>query len=284
MQIALLALNALIMLVFPLVVATFIARRYRAEWGLFGAGALTFVVSQILHIPFNGFVESRFLPTVGAGFSSELFLVAAFYGLSAGVFEEVGRYLTYRFWRKDARQWKDGLMLGAGHGGIEAIILGVLFTINMAVLLGMDRGYFTALAPEGGMGAVEAQIDALMALPWYETILGGVERILAVILHLGLSLIVLRAVRNRALIWLFIAIFWHATFNGVALVVATFATPIAVEGMLAGFALLSLLLIWRLKDQPAIEGAEVEREPAAPMPPIMEQDDIADKLNESRYL
>ena len=32
----------------------------------------------------------------------------------------------YRWWAKDARSWRTGLLAGAGHGGIEAIILGIL--------------------------------------------------------------------------------------------------------------------------------------------------------------
>ena len=58
-------------------------------------------------------------------------VVAVFYGLSAGLFEEIARYLTYRFWLKDSQNWKSGLMFGAGHGGIEAMILGALALLSL---------------------------------------------------------------------------------------------------------------------------------------------------------
>ena len=62
-------------------------------------------------------------------------IYAVFLGLSAGVFEETARYLTYRFWAKDARSWSRGLMLGAGHGGSEAILVGALAAVNFVALL-----------------------------------------------------------------------------------------------------------------------------------------------------
>jgi uncharacterized membrane protein YhfC len=81
---------------------------------------VTFVVSQIGHIPFNWLILERWelVPTDTAVLSS-LIIFALFLGLSAGVFEEGARYLTYRFWAKEARTWGKGLMLGAGHGALR---------------------------------------------------------------------------------------------------------------------------------------------------------------------
>ena len=284
MHVILFALNGLLMIALPLVVATFLARRYRAEWGFFGAGAATFVAAQVLHIPFNNFVAGRYLPEVGAGVTVELFLVAAFYGLSAGIFEEVARYVTFRRWRTDARSWAEGLMVGAGHGGIEALILGLLFVVNMAVLFGVGRGYFRVLVPEGSVPAVQEQLAQLLALSWYESILGGVERAFAIAAHLALSLMVLRAARRKAIGWLLLAIGWHAAFNSVALIVAAVASPLVVEAVIGIFALVSLLLVYLWRDK---ETGETEHEAAEPArrPDLgMEVRDLGEKLDESRYL
>lgn len=287
MQILLLVINGLLMIVTPLAVGTYLARRYRTGWGLFGAGAVTFVASQILHIPFNALVEATILPEVGPGFSTTLVLVALFYGFSAGVFEEVGGYLTFRFWRKDARSWAEGLMVGAGHGGVEALIVGLLFVVNMAVLIGISRGFFRGMIPAELLPDVEAQVQALFASPWYELLLGGVERIFAILLHLGLSLIVLHAVRRRAIVWLLVAITWHALFNAVALVLSTLTSVLVVEGVLGLFALLSLALIWFWRDRwqagDAPEDLAVQERPAA----ALEREELEEKdldLDESRYL
>jgi uncharacterized membrane protein YhfC len=272
------------MILAPLMVATWIARRYKMEWGLFGAGALTFVGAQILHLPFNSYVESRFLPQIGDGFSLTLLAVVVFYGLSAGVFEECARYIMYRFWRRDARTWAEGLMIGAGHGGIEALILGFLFIINTTVLLGVANGYFPALAPENDLAAIESQAAALLGLPPYQLVLGGVERILTIFVHLALSLMVLRAVRRQAPQWLLVAITWHALLNATALLVASLAGPVQAEFAVAVFSLTSVWFIyrWRRGDDDVVSetlGVKADTQTRR----SMTIEDIPEKIEKSRY-
>ena len=56
----------------------------------------------------------------------------ALYGcLAAGVFEEVGRYLGMRFLVKPTSNPGTAVAYGIGHGGIEAILIGCLPTIQM---------------------------------------------------------------------------------------------------------------------------------------------------------
>jgi uncharacterized membrane protein YhfC len=202
------------------------------------------------------------------------------------MFEEVARFVTFRFWRKDARTWSQGLMVGAGHGGIESLLLGLLFVINMVVLAGISRGYFTSLVPQGALPETLAHLDALIALPWYDKLLGGVERVLAIILHLSLSLMVLRAARKGSIVWLVLAILWHATFNAVALIVAALTNAVTVEAVLALLAAGSLLLILRWRDEPQ-EILEEETAPASPPATRprrpLEASDVSDRLDETRY-
>lgn len=284
MAYALLGINGLLMIVAPLIVATWIARRYAMEWGLFGAGALTFVAAQLFHLPFNAYVESRFLPQIGEGFSMTLLAVVFFYGLSAGIFEECARYLMYRYWRRDARSWAEGLMIGAGHGGIEALILGFLFIINTTVLLGLANGYFPVLAPENNLAAIESQAAALLGLPPYQLVLGGVERILTIFVHLALSLMVLRAVRRRAPHWLLVAISWHAFLNAMALLLASLAGPVQAELAVAAFSVTSLWFIYRWRngdDDVVTETISVQADVEAR--PLMTLQDISEKIEKSRY-
>jgi uncharacterized membrane protein YhfC len=111
-------LNALLMLVPSILLGRYIARKRNIGWSVFLAGAVTFVLSQVGHLPFNASV----LPGLNAQIeqwpnTAGLIALSIFLGLSAGVFEEVARYLTYRFWRKDVRTWGGGLMLGASRRG-----------------------------------------------------------------------------------------------------------------------------------------------------------------------
>jgi uncharacterized membrane protein YhfC len=53
-------LNILVMLGVPLLAAGLFERKNQVGWRLFGVGAVTFVLSQVLHIPFNVFGLSAF--------------------------------------------------------------------------------------------------------------------------------------------------------------------------------------------------------------------------------
>ena len=160
MRVALLVLNFLLMIALPVILGWFIARRRHISWRYFGIGAATFVLAQLAHIPFNYFVINNFLAEAELESQSATLLVSAvFLGLSAGIFEEGARYLSYRFWATDARTWGKGLMMGAGHGGAESILLGVLGALNVTILLGYRAGYFQGLVP-----AEQApQVDAVRA-------------------------------------------------------------------------------------------------------------------------
>ena len=99
------ALNGLLMIGMPIALGIYLTRRFHYGWRLWFIGAASFVISQIGHIPFNNFLNSLFLkgnlPFPPVAYRSLIFAIIA--GLSAGVFEEVTRYLVMRFWAKDAR-------------------------------------------------------------------------------------------------------------------------------------------------------------------------------------
>ncbi len=249
----LLVLNFLSMLVIPVLLARFIQQKLKPGWDLFGIGAATFVLSQVGHIPFNGLMGRwGWLPDDLESLGN-LVLTAVILGLSAAIFEEMGRYLAFRFWAKDARSWGKGLMMGAGHGGVEAILLGFIGLINVGVLYGMSKGSFLSLIPIEQMALVEQQIESLFTLPWYMTLLGAVERVFAICFHLSASLMVMQAVNYGKIRWLLAAIGWHALLDGVAVFTAVKYTPLIAEAAIGILALFSLLIIYKLRTADPIE-------------------------------
>ncbi len=283
MNTILLSINYGLMILIPIIVALFIRRRTAAPWRLWFIGAVTFIASQVLHIPFNFVVQRSGLLPSDTSLMTNLLLYAAFLGLSAGVFEESARYLTYRFWAKDARSWSRGLMLGAGHGGMEAILVGSLATISFVSLL-------ATVNSETAMSALPAEqrqlvTDALAQItgaPTGTLLLGAVERLFAITAHLAMSLLVLQVFLRRNIAWLFASIGFHTLLNMVAVVAAARLNPYATEGIIGLFALLALFIIFRLRTP----------EPAAPEPiPLPPPPDAAalnlrptdDALDRSRY-
>ena len=80
------------------------------------------------------------------------FLVFA--AFTAGLFEEGGRWLAFRFLVPPAeRQWRTALMLGAGHGGLESMCVGLLVLATLAGYMAV-----TLLSPET-FGAAAPQVE-----------------------------------------------------------------------------------------------------------------------------
>ncbi len=272
------ALNYLLMIAMPILLARIIKARRAVSWGLFGVGALSFVLSQVGHIPFNWLILKRFawVPV------DNIVAVAIFAGLSAGVFEEGMRYLAYRFFAPDARTWGKGLMVGAGHGGIEAILLGVLGGWTVIQLALIQNGYFLDQIPLDTMPAVQAQITAVFTAAWYDALLGAVERFFALCIQLSLSLLVMQQFVRGQRKWLIIAILWHAFVDALAVYSISNWGVYVTEALVAGTAVISLGIIFWLKTP---EPVEVEPEPLPPVGPAapLEMEIGTDTLENSRY-
>ena len=264
----LLSLNFLLMIAMPLALGWFIARRRGASWRLFGIGAVTFIAAQVFHIPFNFLVDRSGILPEDLSIVTNLVIVALFLGLSAGVFEEGARYLAYRYWARDARTWGKGLMLGAGHGGVESIIVGLLGGINFVALAAMRSGALLEQMPAEQLPLVEAQIEALFATPLHLALLGAVERIFALTAHLALSLMVMQVFTRGRIRWLLAAILWHTLLNAVAVFAINTWNAVVTEALIGVIALLSLGLIFWLREPEPIE-EELEPLPeAGPAPPL----------------
>src|SRR3989304_4126871 len=207
MEIAARGAAALLMIAMPLALGAYLIRRYRSGWGLFLVGGVTFIGSQILHIPFNSYVLNPLLASAGFGAETGpglmLALAALLLGLSAGVFEERARWLAYRFWIRKARTWPQGLVFGSGHGGAEAVILGLLALatlLQLVVLRGQD---LASLVPAEQLAAAQVQVGAYWALPGWTFFLAAVERASSLAVQITLAVIVLQAfLRPRGGLWL----------------------------------------------------------------------------------
>jgi uncharacterized membrane protein YhfC len=285
--------NPLLMITMPLALGVILARRLGVEWRLFGIGAATFVGSQVVHLPFNVWAlrpAVEWLGLGGAHMGLSLALVALLFGLSAGLSEEVARYVVYRAWLKDARAWRQALMFGAGHGGIEAILLGGLALYALIQALVYRHADLSALLPPAQLAAAQAQLEAFWAAPWYEALLGAVERAFALFFHLSASVLVLQAFTRRNLVWLGLAIGWHTLVNSMAVFALGAWGVYVAEGLTGLAALASLGVIFALRTP---EEGRTDAAPAViagPMPsaasaPVTVEGDVsAERLEDSRFL
>jgi len=286
MNIAARILNFSLMIAMPIGLAVYLARQFKVEWRLFGIGVVTFILSQILHIPFNIWVLNPLIEK--QGFSSmlsgaRLAIVGLFYGLSAGVFEEIARYLGYRISIKTERDWKSALMYGTGHGGIEALILGILALLTLIQLVSLRGVDLSTVVDPQYLDLARSQVAVYWAAPWYLAILGAVERAIAIIFHLSATVLVLESFHRRNIGWLFLAIGWHTALDAVAVFAAQTWNPYITEGILGVFGLLSLGIIFGLKSTD--EPENLNPPPIAPAIPQIQPVDLSEeKLEDSRYV
>jgi uncharacterized membrane protein YhfC len=278
-------LGAIAIFVFVFGLAIGFTRRFQLSWRYFWIGGVVFILSQVLHIPFNAGLTVLFqrgiLPTPPPNW--HLLFNSAVLGLSAGLFEELARYVMYRWWVKDARTWPKGLLLGAGHGGFEALIIGGLILATFVNIFSLKNVDLATIVPADQLALAQRQITSYWSAAWYDTLLGAVERLFTMPIHICLSIMVLQAFTRRQGWWLWLAVLWHAMIDGLAVYSASKLNTYAVEGIVGLLSLISLGIIFALR-QPVPSEAQPSTE-ALPLPefkpPVVEE--TPENLDNTRY-
>jgi ABC-2 type transport system permease protein len=242
------SISVLLMIVTPVALAILLRRRFNAPWFLFLVGSATFIGSQIVHIPLNEWLaDVGLLPATGTLAGPPLWQTALVLGLTAGLCEELARTVGYALLRR-FRRFEHGVMLGIGHGGIEAMIFGgVQVAASVTSLLSLQSVDLTTLNLSADqMTALSQQLDTLNGSPLWAA-LPLMERWFAIVIHILLSLLVWRAFVQRKARYVPLAIAYHAAFDGVAVYVAQQTESVV---MIYGTMLLllapGLIWLWRV--------------------------------------
>jgi uncharacterized membrane protein YhfC len=272
----------LLVLVAVFGLGVFLRRKFNLGWRLFWIGGALFIISQILHIPFNiflqGLFDRGFLPMPPDEY--QLIFSAILVGLSAGFFEEITRYVGLRWWAKDARSWSKGLLFGTGWGGIEAIIFFVvIMLLNYIVLLALRPVDLSTILPPEQVLPLQQGLDLFWGVSWYDSLLGALERLLVLPIQIALTIMVLQVFLRGQSRWLWLAIAWHALLDAVCVMSVRQWGAYATEGILAIFTLLSIGIIFLLRNEDLDEEeddlmptGDWEPEPVT-LPPIEENED-----------
>lgn len=251
-------------LLYPLALGLIARRRLGVGWRFFGYGALIFFLFQLIsRVPLVTVLQGMIAPRLQ---ESRLLLFAwlAALSLSAGLFEEGGRYVGYRWlMRREEKTWSKAVMYGLGHGGIESMLLvagmALISLVNLVVLSTLD---LSTLPISGEQRAqLDAQLAAVRALPAWTPLLGAWERLWSVPFHVALSVIVLQTFRRgggsgrSAAAWLSLAVAAHTLVNfaAVALPVALglkgLAALLVPEAVIAVAGIAAIWIIFRLRSE-----------------------------------
>ena len=232
-------------ILFPLLIAFLIWRRYGVSWKIFLYGAIVFLVTQmLLRIPLVQGAQYLW----GVELQNNPFLLYAWLvvlALTAGIFEEGGRYLGYRYLIKKDFTWEKSLMYGAGHGGLESMLLvggmALLSLINIVALSTTDFSQMN-LSPEQLTQIGEAR-KQIAAMDWWMPLLGAYERFVTLFFQIAMSVLVLQVFVWRSLRWLWIAIGLHALLDLGAVLLVRAIGPVWTEAALTITLPLSFVII-----------------------------------------
>ncbi|HEY1348717.1 MAG TPA: YhfC family glutamic-type intramembrane protease [Ktedonobacteraceae bacterium] len=258
--------STIIVIVCPFIFGIVARRRLAVGWKYFWFGALVFLVFQLLtRIPLVVVLQSTVLAPLLRASTAFAWIWLTLLALTAGLFEEVGRYLGYRlFMGREPKTWAKAVMFGLGHEGLESLVLvgGVqLLTLLSLALFGAVN---VNDLPADQRQAVSQLFVTINAQPGWFPLLSAWERLWSFPLQVMLSVIVLQVFLRHDLRWLFLAILLHALIDFLVLALpqaagSSIATTLMVEGIVCLAGLFGIWVIWRLHqlgEQPGMGGPE----------------------------
>jgi len=148
-------------------------------------------------------------------------------GLSASLFQEMMRWIIYRYWvihhhNKQQQQqrsttYETAVLLGAGHGGCETALAGVAGLKMLWLLLRLSMRDDSNTPSDGEEGRFLS--------PWNVVLIAPLARAIAMPMHVALSILVWRGFEHQRGAgttnwkWLASAVFYHSFIDTVSVMV-----------------------------------------------------------------
>ena len=214
----------------PVVLLIVIYKKTRAKISSFFIGCGIFVgfaliLEQILH--------TVVLTVAGTVIQSNVYLYGLYGGFAAALFEETGRFIAMKYCMKKNLDRGNALMYGAGHGGAEAIlIMGLTGISNLITSIMINSGTMQlnmAALPNELQETTFQQLTALWQLPAWQFYMGGVERLSAIVLQIGFSVLMYTAVKTGQKKYLIGAYLAHFAVDFLTVVFASIIPIWALE-------------------------------------------------------
>ncbi len=211
------------------------------------AGAIGFFVPQvIIRIPALQFLGR--LPGFGKFVENNTYLYMILLALTAALFETAGRLIVFRIPLKNDLSYACSISAGAGHGGIESIILvGMTYINNIVYSFMINTGTLSLIIKDADMR--DELVRAITGTQNTLFLLAGFERIFTMVFHVFLSvLMVMFIIKGKTVIGTLIVILLH---GGTDFIVVWMQyqgyQPIAVEGFILVIALVSFAAVLLLR-------------------------------------
>lgn len=217
-----------------LIAAVWYARKkYKINFAVLGLGAVAFfassqVLEKIVHLLVLHPQKDGTVPLMTGNP-----LLYVIYGICmAALFEETARLIFFKWLeKKRTLEDSDALAYGLGHGGLELLYLGMGSLISLLILFSL----LESSNPDLANLLPQNTLETVQSISGWQVYLLGVERVLALVMQIGLSFWVYQAVRQKKWIYLVAAYGLHALFDLAPSLsqVGWLSNPLLVEGLLA---------------------------------------------------
>ena len=217
------------------------------------AGAAGFVISaRMLEVGVHYFCivadnpVSRFINGNAAAF--------VIYGITmAGIFEECGRLIILKYILKKDRTRENAVIYGIGHGGIEILTVllpAMILYLAIAVMFSQgdtEAALKTLNITEETATAALPSVQAAAAFDYAMMAMNVMERLLAMLIHIGLTIVVYYGVVNAKKLCLPAAILLHMLADTFPALYQRGILPLwAVEIWIAFWTLMIMLIAAKL--------------------------------------
>ena len=216
-----LGIGAVLGIVVPLGIAIWWTIRKKENFTTILIGAGVFVLFAILlEKPIQ---NALILPDHGVSrfINARPVLWAFVVGLFPGVFEETGRFVAFKTVLKKRKNKETSISYGIGHGGIEAIIIfGMTYITYLSYAVMINTGTFQTVIDQvmaeapNQLGAVYQTMDTIATFSFGTLCLALLERVGAFLFHVGASILVFYACRDRRKFFLYpLAVLLHTAMD-----------------------------------------------------------------------
>ena len=160
----------------PVLLAVLIIKKFKVSWIVVLTGVLTFIGSQVVHIPL--LQVPALLQKLGLSITLPqewpIVWYAVFLGFMAGICEETARWVGYKILKGKASSYKSAFAAGIGHGGVESVIVGVLVLANLIFFLTFNPDAMLASGQaEGTVQMLISQSAQFWTTPWHLALAGA---------------------------------------------------------------------------------------------------------------
>jgi hypothetical protein len=221
------------LIIFLIAAIWFARKKYKINLSVLGIGAIAFFVSaQVLEKIVHLLVLRPQRDGTIALMTEHPFLYVIYGIAMAALFEETARFIFFKWLEKKRKlEVSDALAYGLGHGGLELLYVGIASLINLFILFSAVQSQ----NPKVLELLTENMLETIRTLAPWQVYLLGLERILALLLQVGLTIWVYQAVRQKKWIYLLAAYALHALFDLAPALsqVGWISNPLIVEGLLA---------------------------------------------------